>query len=334
MSPASWVESVDLIPVTTILRKGCDSYSHANPQTLKALGLSFCWRYLLGSSDKDLTAGEASALHAAGIDIVLNAEVDSTDSSGGFSQGVAYATTANNQADALGAPQTAVIVYSIDSARTADQVQPYFQGIRSVGRRRAGGYGGTEMVTMLAEGLITVWGQANAGSWSGQSSPNFPTHPLADFRQHLPVIVDGFSFDPQDQMTPSTACGFWSAPGNVAPPVTIPPILNPDPLVLEEEMANQFAYLGTLQQFWVDPQGNVQHRWATISGPWSSDETATTTSLDMADKAVPGTPVHVTLNAFGVANRIDLQIAAAGGGVIHCWYTAGPGAVWGHELVS
>lgn len=196
----------------TVLRKGSDSYSAANPAVMTALRLDFAMRYCGMGSGKLLTVAEAQALHAAGFDILLNPELDSSDGSGGFNQGVRYATIANNHADALGAPQTAVLVFSIDADRSADWVRPYFQGIKSVGRRAAGGYGGTEMLAMLNEGLIRVWVQANAGSWSGEHSSNFPTHPRAHFRQHLPVTVNGFNYDPEDQIAPTDQCGFWLSP--------------------------------------------------------------------------------------------------------------------------
>lgn len=217
-----------------MLRKGCDSYSPAPPRTMTALGLDFAMRYVGLGSGKLLTAPEVRALHDAGKDILLNPELDTTDGAGGFAQGVRYANIANDHADALGAPQTAVLVFSIDANRTADWVRPYFEGVASVKRRLVGGYGGTEMVAMLNEGLITVWDQANAGSWSGWNTSNFPTHPRAHLRQHLPTTCAGFNYDPQDQCYPSDQCGFWLSPANIPDPPhpdVIPPEV-PDVLQL------------------------------------------------------------------------------------------------------
>jgi len=206
-----------------VLRRGCDSYAHANPNVLDELHYDFAWQYLLGSPDKDLTGPVAQSLLNAGKDIIINAENDATDADGGFANGVKFGQLANQQADALGAPHgSTCIIYSVDAPRSPGQVIPYFQGIASVpGGRRRGGYGGTEFIPLLQSGLIDIWGQANAGSWSGSSSSSFATHSMAHFRQYLATSHAGFSFDPQDQMRAD--CGFWLSPHSNNPSVPDPP---------------------------------------------------------------------------------------------------------------
>jgi hypothetical protein len=176
-------------------------------------------RYLGGSKDKDLTTAEVAEAHASGLDIGLNYEGDTSDADGGFAGGVRSATIANDQADALGAPTdgSVWIYYSVDTARTADQVRPYYQGIASVGRRPAAGYGGTEIRQMKREGLCRAWWQANAGSWSGFNTSDFPTDPEADMRQYVAVAnpIPGASIDQNDQMAPD--CGLWLAPNSTNP---------------------------------------------------------------------------------------------------------------------
>lgn len=255
-----------------VIRHGCDSFAQASPKTLDALGLDFAWRYLLGTPDKDLTVAEAQALRNGGKDIILNAENTATDADGGFASGVKFATSANLQADALGAPYINAdgslvgIVYSVDESRSAAQVLPYFQGLNSVRNGRiVGGYGGSEIGTMKQEGFVKVAGQANAARWSGFSTPDFPTAPWADFRQHLSTSFGGFAFDPQDQCSPSPECGFWLSPANIVIP-TKPPHL---PVPTEEAMSIALSLFGPNQidRFDVGPAGNLVHRWYINGDP-------------------------------------------------------------------
>lgn len=205
-----------------VLRRGVDSYRHLGGADARAAALGFWLRYFGGSADKQLVAAEVADAHTHGVDVGLNWEVDASDGSGGYAQGQRYATAANDEADALGAPQdgSVWIWYSVDSGRSADWVRPYFQGIASVGRRPAGGYGGTEIRQMKREGLSRGWWQANAGSWSGWGTSNFPSDPEADLRQ----IIGGYLPGTDGNNQYSADCGFWLADPHGPKPLHLPPL--------------------------------------------------------------------------------------------------------------
>lgn len=209
-------------------RKGVDSYRHLNGAEAQADGIGWWMRYLGGSADKDATAAEIADAHSHGVDVGLNYEGGTGDYAGGFQGGVAAATQANNQADALGAPKdgTVWIWYSIDTAATADQVRPDFQGLNSVKRRPVAGYGGTEIRQMKAEGLCRGWWEANAGTWSGHQSSNFTTDTGADIRQ----VIGGPAPNTDGNWQMSPDCGFWLAPANQGGPEMLDPV---DPIVVE-----------------------------------------------------------------------------------------------------
>jgi hypothetical protein len=121
--------------------------------------------------------------------------------------------------------------------------------------------------------------------------------------------------------------------GTPTPAPTPVPVPRASAPVEGDDNVTMFAYGGSLQLVWSDPAtGNVEHRWSPIQGGWASDETAVAPTLSTGLRAVPGALVKFTLGAFGDANRIDLAVAGANGGVIHCWYTPGQ-AAWGSELV-
>src|SRR5215467_16374419 len=77
--------------------KGIDyAWSHpSSPQALKNAGYTFVARYLsYDTTGKNLTAGEAQGLNAAGIDIVANWEWDADDALNGYNTGVSDAQQA------------------------------------------------------------------------------------------------------------------------------------------------------------------------------------------------------------------------------------------------
>src|SRR5262249_48761910 len=72
---------------------------------VKAEGYTFVARYLsYDTTGKNLTAIEANALKAAGIDIVSSWEWGPTDALDGFQRGVEHAQAAQSQATACGMP--------------------------------------------------------------------------------------------------------------------------------------------------------------------------------------------------------------------------------------
>ncbi len=204
-------------------RRGYDAFSPPDAGAAKAAGYEFGMHYGAGGTkNKWLTHAVRTANHNAGIDVGLNYEGDESDADSGFAGGVKNATKANDFFDSLDAPTDVAIYYSVDTARTADQIREYFRGIASVGRRPVGGYGGTEMLAMLDEGLIRYWWQANAGGWSGFQTQHFPSHPRACIRQfvdvtnpipipHAQVGEQQFANIKQDEQLMDD-CGLWLSP--------------------------------------------------------------------------------------------------------------------------
>src|ERR1700722_3563753 len=76
------------------------SFARPSPASIVAGGYTFVVRYLSNESAKNLSASEAAALKAAGLDIVCNWEDSATNALNGYNQGVTDAQTANAQASA------------------------------------------------------------------------------------------------------------------------------------------------------------------------------------------------------------------------------------------
>jgi hypothetical protein len=105
------------------------SFARPTPAAIKAAGVSGVMRYLGGSRNKDLTAGEAADLLAQGLWIGLNWESSAQRVNvGGMAGGLDDAHSANAQADQIGAPHDAVIFYSCDTNPNLGAARQYFQG--------------------------------------------------------------------------------------------------------------------------------------------------------------------------------------------------------------
>lgn len=152
------------------------SFDHPSAAQIRSSGAAFACRYLapINSSTraKVITAPEASALHAAGVDIVLVWEWTADRATSGRTAGIADAKAALAQADALGAdgvPIYFAVDFDASSAqlRTTGAVYQYAQGWASVlGAARSGVYGGYAAVsTLMSAGLCRYGWQTNA--WSG-----------------------------------------------------------------------------------------------------------------------------------------------------------------------
>jgi hypothetical protein len=149
------------------------SWARPSPSGLKADGYTFACRYLSNdTTGKNLSASEASALWAAGVDVVANWEDSATAALDGHAQGVSDATTADSQASSDGGPSTRPIYFSIDfDAESSDMasIEAYFEGVASViGLSRTGAYGGYAAINdLFNSGKITFGWQTYAWS-SGQ----------------------------------------------------------------------------------------------------------------------------------------------------------------------
>src|SRR5262249_4165282 len=130
-------EGVDATNDALDPRYGVD-YAWARPSLshLKAEGYTFVSRYLsYDTTGKNLTATEANALKAAGIDIVANWEWGPTDALDGYQRGVEHAQAAQSQATACGMPTGRPLYFSVDFDATPGQqaaIDSYMDGVASV----------------------------------------------------------------------------------------------------------------------------------------------------------------------------------------------------------
>lgn len=170
------------------------AWSRPDPAELYAAGKRFASRYLsYDRTGKNLTAGEAAQLAAAGIAVVCNWEWQEGDASNGYDTGRTYALEAVRQAAAVGMPAGRPIYFSVDfdPAGAYDAVDAYFRGIASVlPVEQIGAYGGYDTIDhLLSAGLIRWAWQTyawSAGRW----------HPGAHVQQYRNgVIIAGGDLD-------------------------------------------------------------------------------------------------------------------------------------------
>jgi hypothetical protein len=154
------------------------AWGHPRPQVLAQQGYRFACRYLSRDASKNLTAGEAAALHAAGVATVSNWEAVPGAPRNGYSQGVRDAQEAASQHLACGGPGNRPIYFSVDFPATADElggpVTEYFRGVASVlGVARTGAYGGVATISYLFDRGLIRWGWQtyawSAGRWDGRA---------------------------------------------------------------------------------------------------------------------------------------------------------------------
>jgi hypothetical protein len=139
------------------------SWARPDPGALHGEGYTFAARYLShDTSGKSLSAGEADALWAAGIDMVVVWEDSGTAALNGFSQGVADAQAADAQAAADGMPAGRPIYFAVDFDAQAYQqgaIDAYFNGVASViGHDRTGAYGGYSLIQRSFDDGVIAWG--------------------------------------------------------------------------------------------------------------------------------------------------------------------------------
>lgn len=139
------------------------AWSKPSPDALVRGGKTFVCRYLAYlPNGKVLTSDERRSLHDAGLSIVLNWEQASGDMLKGYATGLAHAREAVRQANALGAPDTAVIYFSCDvdisTSTQLNAVKDYLNGaIAALGRHRVGVYGEYSVIEAMV-GTVCDWG--------------------------------------------------------------------------------------------------------------------------------------------------------------------------------
>jgi glycoside hydrolase-like protein len=197
-------------------RMGVDySWDRPSPPGLVAAGYTFAVRYVsFDGTGKNLTAGEASALRAAGIDISVVWESNARDALDGLGGGVRDATEAARLAAAAGLPGDRPIYFAIDfNAGEAEQpaIDAYFDGVASViAGPRIGAYGGYGPVKRLFDAGKIRWGWQTLAWSDGQWESR------AQLRQiQNDVTLAGGACDIDQAMTADF--GQW---GGDVPPVT------------------------------------------------------------------------------------------------------------------
>lgn len=153
-------------------RRGVDySWDRPSPQGLRDAGYTFAVRYLsYSTTGKNVTAPEASALIAAGLDVVANWEFGASDVLEGRDRGASDAAEALRQAVEVGVPGDRPIYFAVDFDASADQqpvIDAYFDGVASVlGVARTGAYAGFGPLQRLFDGGKIAFGWQTY-AWSG-----------------------------------------------------------------------------------------------------------------------------------------------------------------------
>jgi hypothetical protein len=211
-------EDLDTLEDALNPRYGVDyAWARPTPAHLKAQGYTFAARYLsYDTTGKNLTAGEANQLKAAGIDIVANWEWGADDALDGYQRGVEHAKTAESQAKAAGMPAGRPIYFSVDFDATPGQqaaIDAYMDGVASViGRSRTGAYGGYWVIKRLFDHGKITWGWQTY-AWSGGQ-----WDPRAQLRQIQNGIENGQLDKDEAVAADFGQWGAGSSGGNNPPP--------------------------------------------------------------------------------------------------------------------
>jgi len=146
-----------------------ESFSRGRPGWAKGM-----IRYITGQG-KAIDKAEYDSLLAAGYSVALVQEGGNQPAMRGWAGGVADAQAANNAADQIGFPPDRPIYYVAEDPNPLAQgawptVVSYFQGVASLHRRPAGGYGSRGLLEHLHDaGLIGfVW---QVKTWGPGISP-------------------------------------------------------------------------------------------------------------------------------------------------------------------
>jgi Domain of unknown function (DUF1906) len=197
------------------------AWARPSPASIKADGYGFVARYLsYDTTGKNLSAGEAAALEAAGLDVVSNWEWGAQDALQGYDLGVQEAKAAESQALADGMPGGRPIYFSIDfDAQPSQQsaIDAYYDGVASVlGRDRTGAYGGYGVISRLFDAGKITWAWQTYAWSAGQWDPR------AQVRQ----IENGIGPNGEMDKDQSVVADFgqWGPGSPTTPPAPPPPV--------------------------------------------------------------------------------------------------------------
>lgn len=163
---------------------GCDYVSGPSAAALKAAKIKFVCRYLsTPGNPKNATAAEISALHAAGIDVVLVFETVANRALGGKAAGAADAKSAQAQVAALGFPNAVIyLVVDFDPHGHETMIVSYIAAAAGVlSPTRTGVYGGLAAVKACLDAKACKYAWQTYAWSAGQWDP----------RRHLEQYQNG-----------------------------------------------------------------------------------------------------------------------------------------------
>ena len=137
------------------------------PAQLATMGFSGAARYGTPGNTKSITPPEVLNLRAAGFGIFIVFESTGSRATEGFNAGHDDAVACNTYMDKIGYPKTCTLAYAVDGDYSVPQVQPYFDGVASVGGRPEAPYGGYRVVDGVKYRAPYGW-QTSAWSYSGK----------------------------------------------------------------------------------------------------------------------------------------------------------------------
>jgi hypothetical protein len=192
---------------------GCDySFSRPNPSTLAGLGIRFAGRYYsTPGNGKNLTAIEASALTAHGIDPLSVYETTGREALGGYEAGVAAARSAAASARQCGQPLNSCIYYAVDFDASSAQlvvIGEYFKGVNAAKTfYKVGVYGGYYVVQHVMALKLAAFGWQTSAWSQGKILPGV----------HVYQNNHTFSPDVDVDYAYKTQYGGWNTSGAVTP---------------------------------------------------------------------------------------------------------------------
>lgn len=172
------------------------SWARPHPKVLAAAGCIGVVRYVgPGNRGRDVTAGEVSALHAAGLGIGLVWETTTTAALAGWQAGYADVAAANRHADTLGYPAHLPIFYAVDTDVTPAQVRgpvaDTFRGAIAQSPRPVRPYGEADVLDILCGELGLMDCGWQCAAWSRGLRSTF----RCMFQQWPPIMNDTVDFN-------------------------------------------------------------------------------------------------------------------------------------------
>jgi hypothetical protein len=195
----------------TTLAVGIDyAWAQIPAPAARDAGVQFVVRYLGGSAR--LTPVERDNLHAVGIAILLVWEQEADAAEKGFQRGVLAAQNANTEADALGYPPDALLLYADDqNDPDASQELDFKLGVDTVGGRSGDMYSGGNVLAALSGANRSPYGGWMVETWYPNAGADPFMVQLANTRD--PIHIAGIPDDQFDTDLLVKAVPMWGPDG-------------------------------------------------------------------------------------------------------------------------